>query len=172
MSECVLTVFKEILIGTNCNVYLKYWYSKLNVNSFKLNRSTYEHDKIEFFEITKKNQIADEEKAIMLKNGFNDKYIVTDYLLPFEDFKLNGFKERMLYRLYLILVNQVLKYDWGRKFTKNVIRNAMFKTRSIRKQKVAEFEKIQNKRFEFSECPFAGGIETKEYPDIYEEAKK
>ena len=154
MSEGILFTFKDILVGSNCNVYLRYWYKALNVNSYKLNRSTYEHNKMQFFEISSKNQLTDEEKKTMKDNGFNDKYIVSDYSIPFEEFKLNGLKENFFYWCYLILVNIVLKYDWGKNFTKGIIRNAILKTSKTKKNKIIELEKNQSERFEFPECPF------------------
>ena len=172
MTEGVLLTFKDILVGSNCNVYLRYWYKTLNVNSYKLNRSTYEHNTIQFFEISKKNQLTDEEKKAMLENGFNNKYIVSDYSVPFEEFKLNGFKERMLYKGYLILINTVLKYDWGKNFTKGIIKNAILDTRKSKKEKIMELDKIEDERFEFAECPFTNtgrkqSHQIAEYPDIY-----
>ena len=172
MTEGVLLTLKDILVGLNCNVYLRYWYKVLNVNSYKLNRSKYEHSGMQLFEVSKKNQLTDEEKKAMLDNGFNDKYIVSDYSIPFEEFKLNGFRDRMIYRGYVMLVNTVLKYDWGKRFTKDMIKKALLETRKIKKEKIMQIEKIQNERFEFPECPFTNtghksSYQTVEYPDIY-----
>lgn len=172
MSQGFLTVFKDILKGTNCNVYLKYWYKVLNVNSYKLNHETYEHDRLEFFKISKKNQLTEEEKKEMLKNGFNDKYIVSNPSVQFEDFKLKGMTEQILYKLYSLVVGKLLKYKSGRHFTRDFIRNKIFETRENQKKIESKLEKNYDKRFEFSECPFAGKIDTKLYPDIYQEELK
>lgn len=167
MSQGVLFAFKDLLVGANCNVYLKYWYKVLNINSYKLNRIKYEHDEMQFFKISKKNWLTEDEKEEMLKNGYNDKYIVFDPKVPFEEFELNGFKERLLYKCYLFLVNTLLKYDFFKNVTRDFVRNAMIKTREIRKEKVNELEKITNKRYEFTECPFTGSIMTNDIPDLY-----
>lgn len=168
MTEGTITIFQDILIGSNCNVYLKYWYKVLNVNSYKLNRERYEGDQLKLFKISKKNQITDEERQMMLKNGFNDKYIVSDPSVPFEEFRLNGFKERMLYRFYLIVVNTLLKFDFGKRLSRKVIKNAMADTRLKRKDKVKQMERQENDRMQFNECPFVGGINTRDDPIVYE----
>lgn len=168
MSEGVLTVFKDILVGSNCNVYLRYWYKTLNVNSYKLNRERYEDDQMRLFEITKKNQLTEREREEMLKNGFSDKYIVSDYSVPFEELKLNGFKEWALYRGYLVVVGFLLKFDFGRSWTRQIIRSAMQRTNTIRKEKMVELEKLAIKRMEFAECPFTGAISTRDDPEFYE----
>lgn len=167
MTEGVIAVFEDILVGANCNVYLKYWYKLLNVNASRLNREGYEGDQLKLFKISKKNQLTDEERQTMLKNGFNDKYIITDPNVPFEDFKLNGLKERVLYRCYLFVVNTVLRYDLGKSLSRKVLKNAIAKTRTTRKEKIMELEKRENPRMQF-ECPFIGGINARDDPAVYE----
>ena len=73
---------KNINSFSNCfNVYMRYWYKILNVNCNKLNNSLYEHNSIKLSKAPIKNQLSDEEKSIMLKNGYNDKYIVSGNLI-------------------------------------------------------------------------------------------
>ena len=59
------------------DIYIRYWYKILNVNCNELNNSLYEHDSIKLSKAPIKNQLSEEEKAIMLKNGYNNKYIVS-----------------------------------------------------------------------------------------------
>ena len=168
MSEGVLTVFKDILVGSNCNVYLRYWYRLLNVNSRRLNRERYEGDQMRLFKIVKKNWLSDEERKEMLRNGFSAKYIVSDHNVPFEEFRLNGLKEWALYGAYRFVVGSVLRFDLGRNWTRTIIRNAMRRTNSIRSEKIGELEKLSVKRMEFAECPFTGAIRTRDDPVFYE----
>lgn len=168
MSEAIVTVFKDILIGSNCNVCLKYWYRVLNVNSYRLNREGYEGDQMKLFNISSnKNPLSDEEKAAMLKKGFNDKYRVSNYNVPFEELKLNGPIEWVLYLGFLFIVGCLLRFSIGRSLTRTIIRRAMRKTNSIRTAKIEELKKLQTKRTEFSECPFTGTISTKDDPAFY-----
>lgn len=176
MSECLMTVFKDVFIGTNINICLRYWYKVLNVNSYKINRENYEHNDIEFFKITTKNQLTGDEKKEMIKNNYNDKYLVTNPSLPFEKFKLNGLKEKILYQLFLFVINVALKYKIGRDIARSVIRNAILKSIKIKKEIFNRCDKITNDRFkfqpyQFQKCPFDIGIDikvdTEEIPDIY-----
>ena len=168
MTEGAISIFQDILIGSNCNVYLKYWYRVLNVNSYKLNRERYESDQIKLFKVSKKNELTDEERKTMLANGYNDKYIVSDYSVPFEEFQLNGLKERVLYRFYLFVVDGLLRFDIGKRVTKKVLKNAIVKTRQARKKIAKEIEKQENDRMQFRECPFAGGVSMRDDPAVYE----
>ena len=168
MTEGTITIFQDILIGSNCNVYLKYWYKVLNVNSYKLNRERYEGDQMKLFKVSKKNQLTDEERQTMLKNGYNDKYIVSDHSVPFEEFQLNGFKERMLYQFYLLVIDRLLRFDFGKSLSRKVLKNAIVKTRQTRKQKVKELEKQESARMQFGACPFTGGVSMRDDPVVYE----
>lgn len=155
-----MTVFKDILVGSNFHVYYRYWYKQLNINSSRLNRQGTEDDQIRLIEISRKNQLSEDEKQKMLSNGFNDKYIVQNYSTRFEEVPLKGLKERLLYWGYLFVVGVLLRFDFGKRVAKSIIESATRRTRSIRKQKVIELEKISDQRRGFAECPFAGSIST------------
>lgn len=157
MSECIITVFSDLLLGAmQCNVFLRYWYKTLNANSYKLNRKAYEHNDIELFKITKKNQLSDDERKEMLKNNYNDKYMVTDSQIPFEEFKLTGIKEKILYKLLKFSIDNVLKFKAGRFIGREMVQTGIVRMRRNKRKIIDSLDKKKvNNRFQFNECPFA-----------------
>lgn len=173
MGKGVLIIMENLTIGPNWNVYLRYWYKNLNINSSKLNRQGVESDQMRLVEISRKNQLSEEERQKMLSNGFNEKYIVQDYSTPFEAIPLNGLKEMVLNWAYLLLVCVLLRFDLGKWIANMVAEGLTLRARSIRKRKVMELEKLSvKKRMEFSECPFVGSISTTSVDPALREVEK
>ena len=143
--------------------YIKFWYKTLNINSHRLNSSNLDVDTYEFVKRDIRTELSEEERELMTKNGYSQKYIVPNPQIPFEELKLDTFSEKFNYGLYCFNVNTVFKARFFRNLSRKT--NKGRANRALReKEKHVEFMKKNfDNSNQYPACPFAGDIPNKYY---------
>jgi len=148
--------------------YLKFWYKTLNINSYKLNSLTEVTDKYEFLNKEIKTELTEEERKLMLSNGYNDKYIVPNPNIPFEELKLDEFIEKFCYNLYLFNVNTMFKAKFFRNLSRKTNKGRANRALRKKNEHMDYMAKKFDEKNQYPACPFAGNIDNDyfEYADV------
>lgn len=143
--------------------YIKFWYKTLNINSHKLNNSNLESDRYEFVNKKLIHELSDEDKKLMLKNGYHDKYIVPNPQIPFEELKLDKFSEKFYYNMYLFNVNMLFRARFFRNLSRKTNKGRGNRALKQKKEHIDLFSKKLDDKNQYPACPFAGDIQNQYY---------
>ena len=157
--------FERMISYMRWSSFISYWYKVLNINAHKLNNSKLEGDKYEFILDPIKTELTDEDKELMIKNGYNTKYIVQHPEIPFEELVVEE-EDKKFYEDYVYKINSVFKRKWLM-WIVNYFNGNMFEGARAKKQFHMDYLKENHGDMKFSACPFASSID-QEYHEFDE----
>lgn len=81
----------------------------------------------------------------MLSNGYNDKYIVPNPQIPFEELRISKFSDRLSYIMYAFNVKVLHKASFMRKFSRTSALRSLSDASKNKKKHVESLKKYDEK---------------------------
>lgn len=160
MAQGTTLALQQVITYYKFKSFVGYWYKVLNINAYKLNRANLDSDKYEFPNEPLKTELTDKDKELMIKNGYNLKYVVQNPDLPFEEIELDTFADKINQYVYKFFVNVVFRFQTIRNFLNKSSYNINDKLLNG-KQNITEMLKENfDDHMNYPACPFTGFIKS------------
>lgn len=162
MTRSMMIGLHRLIKSATWASFVKYWYKKLNINCYKLNQPISTSNKYTFFEMPTKNMLTEEDRKLMLKNGYNDKYIVPNPHIPFEELRESTFADKMACFMYTFEVNIMHKSQFMRDWSRKKALESLADAKKNKKKHIDTLKK-HDEANTYPSCPFAGSAIQSEY---------
>lgn len=159
MSEGTSIGLRPVLPYIRWKSFLKFWYKNLNINGHKLNNSDLKSDQYEFINYEIKTELTEDEKKLMLNNGYNLRYIVPNPHVPFEELKLDKFSEKFYYNFFIFNIKTLFRSRFIRNMTRKTSKGRANRALKNKKYYTDYMHKNYDETNQYPACPFAGTIQ-------------